>query len=378
LYQSQYVNNKVEQQPPHLHRIALNGFKSIKRLDLQMNPINILIGANGSGKSNFISVFTLLRNLSEGRLQNYIEKQGFASTFFHFGPKRTAKISIDIEVGENGYHVEFTHGASSDSLVFEREYCTFSGSPRNWRIQGKLGESGLLPDSETASEYVRKYTREYMQACRVYHFHDTGPTAGYNLAQELGLSAFLYSDASNLAPYLYYLKNNFQSSYQEIVATIQTVAPFFHDFYLQPQGQEGSQSLMLRWQHRDHDTPFSANQLSDGTARFICLAVLFLQPPESRPKTIILDEPELGLHPAALDVLAEIIQSVSKNNQVICSTQSVAFANLFVPEDFIVVDQEHGISTFRRLERSSLEHWLEEYGMGEIWTKNLVGGRPEW
>jgi energy-coupling factor transporter ATP-binding protein EcfA2 len=154
---------KVEQQPPHLHRIALNGFKSIKQLDLQMNPINILIGANGSGKSNFISVFTLLRNLSEGRLQNYIEKQGFASTFFHFGPKRMSKISIDIEVGENGYHVEFTHGASNDSLVFEREFCTFSGSPRNWRIQGKLGESGLLPDSEASSEYVRKYTREYMQ-----------------------------------------------------------------------------------------------------------------------------------------------------------------------------------------------------------------------
>jgi predicted ATPase len=133
---------------------------------------------------------------------------------------------------------------------------------------------------------------------------------------------------------------------------------------------------MFRWQHRDHDTPFSANQLSDGTARFICLAVLFLQPPASRPKTIVLDEPELGLHPAALDVLAEIIQSVSKNNQVICSTQSVAFANLFKPEDFIVVDQEHGISTFRRLERNTLEHWLEEYGMGEIWTKNLIGGRP--
>ncbi|MCU7814818.1 MAG: AAA family ATPase [Candidatus Thiodiazotropha sp. (ex Lucinoma kastoroae)] len=367
----------MEQQNPHLHRIALNGFKSIKQLDLQMNPINILIGANGSGKSNFISVFTLLRNLSEGRLQNYIEKQGFASTFFHFSPKRTAKISIDIEVGENGYHVEFTHG-SNDSLVFEREYCTYSGSPRQWGIQGKLGESGLLPDSKTTSEYVRKYTREYMQECRVYHFHDTGPTAGYKQAQELGLSAFLYSDASNLAPYLYYLKNNFQSSYQEIVATIQTVAPFFHDFYLQPQGQEGGQSLMLRWQHRDHDTPFSTNQLSDGTARFICLAVLFLQPLASRPKTIVLDEPELGLHPAALDVLAEIIQSVSKNNQVICSTQSVAFANLFEPEDFIVVDQEHGVSTFRRLERKSLKHWLEEYGMGEIWTKNLIGGRPEW
>ena len=368
----------MEEQNTHLHRIAINGFKSIKQLDLKMSPINILIGANGAGKSNFISVFTLLRNLSEGKLQNYIEIQGFAGSFFHFGPEVTKQISVDIEVSNNGYHVEFAHGTADDSLVFEREYCTFSGSPRAWHVKGKLGESGLLPGSQAKSDYVKSYTREYMQACRVYHFHDTGPTAGYKRAQLLSSNAYLYSDAANLAPYLYYLRNEFRSSYQEIVSAIQTVAPFFHDFYLQPQGQESESSLLLRWQHRQHDTPFSANQLSDGTVRFICLAVLFLQPQAFRPNTIILDEPELGLHPAGLEVLAELINSVSAENQVICSTQSVAFANQFAAEDFIVVDQEEGVSYFKRLSADALAHWLEDYGMGDIWTKNLIGGRPEW
>jgi predicted ATPase len=368
----------TEKQNIHLQHVAIEGFKSIKQLDLEMNPINILIGANGSGKSNFISLFTFLRNLSEGKLRTYVEKQGFANTFFHFGAKKTAKISIDLEVGNNGYHVDFVHGENEDSLVFEKEYCTFSESPKIWPVKGKLGESGLLPDSEAKSDYVRKYTREYMQGCRVYHFHDTSQSAGFKKAVDINASDYLYQDASNVAAFLYRLKHDYQTSYQDIVSAIQTVAPFFHDFYLEPRGETGNERLILKWIHRDHDTPFSANQLSDGTARFICMAVLFLQPLDLKPNTTVLDEPELGLHPAALDVLAELVKSVSKSNQVICSTQSIAFANQFEPNDFIVVDQEQGASTFARLNREDLEYWLEDYGMGDIWTKNLIGGRPEW
>ena len=317
----------------HLEHILVKGFKSIQKLDLKMEPINILIGANGSGKSNFISIFTFLRNLSEGRLQTYVEKNGFANSFFHFGSKQTPQIVIDIDVGFNGYHVEFEHGVDNDSLVFKSEYCTIKTSSRKWTIKGKLGESGLLPGSEAASAYVRKYTREYMEECRVYHFHDTGPTAGFKNASDLSSSDYLYANASNIASFLYRLKSSsiesFTKSYIDIVEAIKTVAPFFHDFYLEPKGNEGEEKVLLKWIHRNHEDPFSANQLSDGTARFICLAVLLLQPPELRPKSIVLDEPELGLHPAALEVLAEIVKHVSKGHQVICSTQSVTFANQF-------------------------------------------------
>jgi predicted ATPase len=366
------------QQNTHLQHIQIRGFKSIKQLDLEMKSINILIGANGAGKSNFISIFTFLRNLSEGKLQTYAERNGFANAFFHFGAKETKKITLEIDIGNNGYHVDFIHGEANDALVFDNEYCTFIGSHKQFKIKGKLGESGLRPDALADSAAVKEYTQEYLQKCRVYHFHDTSATAGFKQAQKLNASTTLQSDASNLAPFLTFLKKLNRPSYEEIVAAVRTVAPFFHDFYLEPQGEKGDESILLRWTHRDHDAPFSANQLSDGTARFMCMATLFLQPFSSKPSTIVLDEPELGLHPAALDVLAEIIKSVSKKTQVICSTQSVAFANQFSPEDFIVVDQKNGSSAFKRLEKSSLEHWLEDYGMGDIWTKNLVGGRPEW
>lgn len=362
----------------NLKRIRINGYKSIEKLDLQMSSINILIGANGAGKSNFISLFTFLQNLSEGKLQSYVEKNGFASTFFHFGTKKTQSIKIGLDVGLNGYYVEFVHGEAKDNLVFNNEYCTFEGSSRTFTIQGELGESGLLSNGYAESRYVRKYTKEYLEQCRVYHFHDTSKTALFKQAQKKYQNTFLQSDAANIAPFLLYLKEEYPENYRNIVKTIQTVAPFFHDFSLIPQGKEADESILLRWIHKEYDNPFSANELSDGTARFICLVTLFLQPVELRPNTIILDEPELGLHPAALEVLSEIIKSVADQTQIICSSQSVTFANFFEPEHFIVVDQIKGVSEFKRLETENLKIWLEDFGMGDIWMKNLIGGRPEW
>ena len=366
----------------HLSKVVIKGFKSIKKLELEMKPINILIGANGSGKSNFISLFTFLRNLSEGRLQNYIQKHGSASSFFHFGPKTTKEMTIDIDVGLNGYHVNFSHGVHDDSLVFDREFCSIRTSSFDYDIQGMKGESGLSHSIKSKSDYVKEYTKRYLNECRVYHFHDTSDTAGFKQACDLDAVDYLYTDASNVAAFLYYLKHSkdkeFRFAYLDIVEAIQSIAPYFHDFYLEPRGNEGAQRILLKWLHRKNEEPFSASQLSDGTVRFICMATLFLQPKLLRPKTIILDEPELGLHPAALDELAEIVKIISKDNQVICSTQSVTFANKFAPDDFIVVDQSDGKSEFKRVSTEELSVWLEDFSMGDIWSKNLIGGRPEW
>ncbi|HAI70419.1 MAG TPA: hypothetical protein DCM38_13410 [Gammaproteobacteria bacterium] len=361
---------------PHLQGISVKGYKSIQSLDLKMRDINILIGANGAGKSNFISLFTFLNQLFQGRLRTYVEQQGFANTFFHFGAKQTPRLGIKLAFENNSYQVVFVHSANDDALIFEEESCTLMDS--SWPIKGKLGESGLLSQADANHSLAQKNIQKYLKNCRVYHFHDTSASAGFKQANELSASDYLYPDAKNLAPFLYRLRQDYPQTYQEIISSIQTVAPFFHDFYLEPRGAVGEEKILLKWLHRNHDDIFSANQLSDGTARFICLTTLFLQPQEWRSNTLILDEPELGLHPASLEVLAEMIKSVAKENQVICATQSVSFANLFAPEDFIVVDQERGVSTFKRLEQSGLDHWLADYGMGEIWNKNLIGGRPEW
>ena len=371
-----------EQDSQHLRRIVVTGFKSIKELDLEIRPINLLIGANGSGKSNFVSLFTFLSNLCEGKLRYYVEKQGFASAFFHFGVKRTKQICIEIYVGINSYHVVFEHSAHDDALVFKEEYCKIASSNWKYQLQSRQGESGFVQPKSRRSLYVAQYTETYLEQCRVYHFHDTSAGAGFKQASKLSANCYLNSDASNIAPFLYCLKNSdessFTKSYFKIVATIQTVAPFFHDFYLEPTVGTGENQILLKWVHRDQSFPFSANQLSDGTARFICLATLFLQPDELLPETIVVDEPELGLHPVALEVLSEIIKSTSKRKQVICSTQSITLANMFDVGDFIIVDQSSGVSEFNRIDEEKYKEWLKEYSVGDLWNKNVIGGRPDW
>ncbi len=400
-----------------LKHVVVKGFKSIKSLDLTMEPINILIGANGSGKSNFISLFTFLRNFYEDKLHNYVKKNGYANAFFYFGVKTTPEIEIDIDIGIKRFNLEFEHDVDKDSLVLKdniylgveiiketisnnlytlNEIINIFYGIINKPIDFDFDKMEKVEKIKRMLEPLKKELHEfhkdhelrdfslqkYLMECRVYHFHDTGPTAGFKQAIDLEASDYLYSDANNIAAFLYRLKTtkdrNFTKSYNDIVAAIKTVAPYFHNFYLEPRGSEGKKMILLKWQHRDHDNPFSANQLSDGTARFICMATLLLQPQSLRPASIVLDEPELGLHPAALEVLAELIKSASKENQVICSTQSVTFANQFEAKDFIVVDQEQGASVFKRVDKAELKDWLEDYAMGDIWTKNLIGGRPEW
>lgn len=370
----------TEEKPINLKNIAIKGFKSISDVDLPMKKINILIGANGSGKTNLISVFTFLNHLSRGNLKNYIMSRGGANRFFHFGIKTTSKIVMDLKIGINGYHVSFVPNHSDDSLAFDEEICTIETSGKLHPLTPLDGESGFVTCDN--NDRVIMHTKNYLNKCRIYHFHDTSIHANYKKKQTLFAkddnNIYLEADAGNIAPFMYSLKKSkleeFNNSYQDIVSAIKVVAPFFHDFYLEPEGE----TIILKWIHSKNDNPLSANTLSDGTARFIFLAALILQPASLMPGTIILDEPELGLHPAALEVFADTVRSVSDETQFICSTQSIALANLFGPEDFIVVDAENGISTFRRLEKESLIHWLDEYRMGDIWSKNLIGGRPAW
>jgi predicted ATPase len=364
----------------NLKRIVISGFKSIKEIELPMRKINILIGANGSGKSNLISVFAFLNNLSIGNLEKYVNNHGGADSFFHFGMNTTEKIVIDLTIGKNGYFVSLLPNHEKNALRFEKEFCTITSSSKVHPLTPSEFESGL-PTSDDKDRVIM-YTKRYLNNCRIYHFHDTSSNAEFKKKQRLindedDKNIFLEKDAGNIAPFLYLLKNGkregYASSYKKIVSAIKVVAPFFKDFHLIKNGE----SVILKWKHSNNNS-LSADTLSDGTARFICLATVILQPSSLRPGTIIFDEPELGLHPAALAVLADLIQSTSDETQFICSTQSVTFANLFSPEDFIVVDAESRGSTFRRLEKKPLIHWLDEFGVGDIWCKNLIGGRPAW
>lgn len=363
----------------NLSHIKIKGFKSIQELDLEMKPINVLIGANGSGKSNFVSIFRLLENVHNQRLQTYITKNGGAERFLHFGHQITDEIAIDLKLRNNGYRVYLTKDNEKDTLFIRYDEGYWNGSLIYRQPYRGISNNVLESDIANSKEDIVNYSREYLEQCKLYHFHDTSSNAKFKTWQDINANKSLGGFSENLAPFLYKLKKDFNNDYQNIVSAVQTVAPYFQDFDFNIE----SESILLRWQHVNDlsNLGFSAQTLSDGTARFICMAALFLQPKELRPATIVLDEPEIGLHPDALAVLSEIIKAVANNgSQVIISTQSVTLANFFEPDDFIVVDYEDGVSKFERFgkdKQEELKEWLENYQMGTTWEENLIGGMPK-
>lgn len=367
-----------------LNKLSVKGFKSIRELNLELNSLNILIGANGVGKSNFISVFKFINQLLQKNLSFYVPQHLGAEKFLFFGSKRTPKISINLEFTPNAYSCDLVPDSNGQRFIFEKEFCTFFADQTDYYVGGTKNyplanpgdsESGLpIVISGQSLNSAPKFVANYLQDWKVYHFHDTSASALVKKTHRLSDNISLASDASNLAAFLKSIQHT--KSYQDIKTTIGRVAPFFLDFLLEPE-KDNNDLIRLRWKHRGSDSIFEASDLSDGTLRFICLTTLLLQP--KLPTIILLDEPELGLHPYALSILAGMMRNASNQTQIIASTQSVTLANQFSWRDLIVIDRKDEASSFRKLQESEIKEWLNdfEYGVGDLWEKNVIGGNPQ-
>ena len=361
-----------------LKTITLRGYKSIAQLEaFELRNLNVLIGANGAGKSNFISIFKLLAALAHGNLQTFVQKQGGPDALLHGSRKRTQQIDAEIYFEKNrygianGYRISLTPTADN-RLIFSREETWIDGHVTTKAIP--LGtahdEAKLRDDRQPVSAYVRPA----MQSWRQYHFHDTGDSAAVKRPHGSNDNLRLKSSADNLAAYLARLKKEFPDAYQRIVDTIKLAAPFFGGFVIRDPLPE---SIELEWfEQTDPDTPYKAHVLSDGTLRFICLTTLLMQPVHLLPDTVLIDEPELGLHPYAINLLADMLKQVAETKQVIVSTQSVELLNAFEPQDVVVAERDGGATEFKRLDPKELKDWLEDYSLGELWKRNVLGGRP--
>jgi predicted ATPase len=354
--------------------LTVTGYKSIRELrDFSLNNLNVLIGANGAGKSNFINLFRMLNEMYEQQLQLYVQKQGGPDALLHFGRNTSERLHAEFYFGNNGYKFDLVPTADN-RLIFEKEMSWFGGFYRPTDIGTILGNGHTESKLKEATDDYSNYVRPSVSSWRVYHFHDTSDTAKVKQKHAANDNLRLKIDAANLAAYLRMLQEKHEKEYRRIVDTIRLVAPFFGDFVHR---QGDAEFIELEWTQKGKpDTPFKAHMLSDGSLRFICLATLLLQPFALLPQTILIDEPELGLHPYAISVLVDIFKQVAEQKQLIVSTQSVELINELSPEDVIVVDQEDGASTFRRFTQEELSGWLEQYSMGELWKRNVIGGRP--
>jgi predicted ATPase len=380
-----------------IKRITIEGFKSIRKLDdFELRPLNVLIGANGAGKSNFVEFFRLVRELAQQRLQVTIGQAGGPDASLFLGPKVTKQVVGKAQFG-GGYGYEFTLLPTLDgrfvfgdeTVVFADETVDFtdsaklSGAPQRSVSLAKGHFEASLKNrckddfgwNGSARQNVPAWVFDGLSGLMVYHFHDTSSTAGVRRQIAINQNGYLYPDGSNLAAFLYRIQYENRASYERIQDVVRLAAPFFAGFQLRPNPLVTAM-IQLEWRQKDSDYPFLASHLSDGTLRFMCLATALLQP--SPPATMLFDEPELGAHPYALTLLANLFQQAAKDTfrQVIVSTQSAQLVNEFEPEDIIVVERVQGESVFRRLESAKLSGWLDDYTLGELWQKNVFGGGP--
>lgn len=361
-----------------LKRLTIRGFKSISELeDFPLEKLNVLIGANGAGKSNFVDFFRMLRALAEEGFQKFVNEHGGGDGFFFLGPKVTRQIFARMEFGQNVYEFDMTPTASG-SIQIAEERVQYAGGGRMQVLSSGAMESALKKRKDDPGYQSRRgvphYVFEAISNWTVYHFNDTSMLSPMRRDQATRDWSQFRHDASNLAAFLLLLKEHMPGSYELIRDTVRLIAPFFDDFLLRPQERGSEEQVRLEWQQKGSDFPFQPSHLSDGTLRFICLATALLQP--LLPATVVIDEPELGLHPYAISILADLIQSASERTQVIISTQSPTLLDYFEPAEIVVVSRDRGRSTFERLDEQQLNQWLEEYSVGELWQKNVVRGGP--
>lgn len=371
-------------------KLKIENYKSIKDQEITLNHLNILIGPNGAGKSNFVSLFRFLEQLSDQQLHPHIFQGGGINNFLFNGYAESERIRIHLELAQNRnasfrniYDVSLL--SDGEDFQIEKEYIgiwnrEFSG-PKIYHRAPSPTKEAILKDSRDdvlPRGKVAQYVYKYLTDIKLFHFHDTSDNAQVKLPQPIEDVYFFKAEGENLAPLLLHFRRSHPEYYRRIVETIRLIYPLFLDFVLE-ESPLAKGNVMLRWREKSSGQIFTAKQISDGTLRFICLTVLLLQPPGTPfvPNTIVLDEPELGLHPFAIQVLAELLQKAAQEKQIIVATQSVNLINYFQPENLLITDRgEKGDSTFRHLKDEDFETWLEDYSLGQLWENNFFGGRP--
>jgi predicted ATPase len=372
-----------------ISRIKISGYKSIKDIDLALDNLNILIGANGSGKSNFISFFQLLKYYlsKDDGLSEFVGKNGGANSLLYMGANKTktieAAVTFDTNTGKNTYEVEMGF-QKGDRLYFKDERVNFQPNKKNYqRPPTPLGGGGsssrllqISKEDDGFSEHEIKrihVIRTIMKKWEFYQFHNTASETFIRGASHKDDIIYFRSDGGNLAAFLFMLKDRFPNIYSSIINTLKQVAPYVDDFSVDP--EYASPYVRFKWSEKPCKNYFlEASQMSDGTLRALALITLLMLP--QKPSIICIDEPELGLHPEAICIIADLMKVASEKSQIIVSTQSPKLIDCFEPENIVVVDSKHEGTKLNRLDYEKYKLWFEDYSISETWDTNVFGGKP--
>ena len=371
-----------------IESVRIRGFRSLADVELSGLPgAAVLIGPNGSGKSNFVRFFEMLSWMLRSRqLGEFIARQGGADDQLFGGNNRTPRMEAEIRIqtaaGRNDYRFALAFG-HPDRFFFSEEAFRFSGSgslkDAPWQFldsghrEAKIVEAAQSVEDYGVNPTTARTIVHLLRNCSVYQFHDTSDSSSFKNTWDVSENRQLRSHGGNLAAVLYRLERQDVQRYDLICRHIGRVLPGFDRFAI----EEDYGKVLLRWKARWSDKTFGPHLTSDGSLRFFALVTLLNLPPAMLPDVILLDEPELGLHPSAVALIGGMIKSLAVEKQVIVATQSPLLVDAFNLDDIFVLDLENGRTICNKLNADDYGSWLEDnFMLGELWQKNLLGGRP--
>ena len=369
-----------------IDRIRIQGFRSLANVDVKLPRVAVLIGANGSGKSNFIRFFELLNCMASRRLGEFVARQGGADDQLFGGSKITSSIKstlyCDTVEGKISYDFILRH-AQPDSLIVTREVfkrpgrrsgisLEFPTDPFNHpRREPKLGEFRHASRATNRNSMGSDFA-SLLYKTNVFQFHDTSDSSRVKQRWDIEDNQVLRGDAGNLASLLLYIQRNHPRNFYHISRQIGRILPQFHRFQI----DENYGKAMLRWKPKRTEKTIGPHLTSDGSLRFFALVTLLNLPKAMLPRVLLIDEPELGLHPVAIELISNMVMQISDDCQVILATQSPLLIDYFGLERTIVLDILDGCTEPRVLKEQDYELWLADYVPSTLWHKNLLGGRP--
>jgi predicted ATPase len=361
-----------------IRSVTIEGFRSLRDIQsLELPQLTVLIGANGAGKSTLIRFFEMLSWMLKAKnLQEFVLRHGGGDDQFFMGARKTprihAELCLETTSGQNDFRFDLVHISAGDSVMVMNEAYRYSAhdipTKANWTEVGAVGkESGLLEMKHKTAQTIVNLLRQ----CSTYQFHDTSSNAAIHNRWDVTESFRLRSDGGNLAAVLLDVRSTDAKRYDLIVKQIRRVLPAFKDFVLE---QEAGK-VLLRWIGNQSDKIFGSHLTSDGSLRLFCLLTLLNLPPDRLPDVMFFDEPELGLHPHAITLVAEMFKRLSKKRQIFIATQSPYMVDCFELENIIVASANNGETVLRNLPREKYQEWLDdEYQLSGIWLKQAVGG----
>lgn len=383
--------------------IKFKNFFSFQRQKINLQGLNVFVGINGVGKSNFIKSLQVLKAvIVENALPDLIINQWGGVDAIHFLGRKGGPIEIEYELdpvvlSQYGYrfqeavyyNIRFSKVASSENYVISERFFTQTGffymemergngfvregvSNQMEKVQYTLDRANesVLTQLVDKNSYIQIYAlREAIKDIAIYNYFDTTITSPIRKPAPATSSIRLFSDGSNLPKLLNNIKINHKSSIQRIRESLNSINPNFVDFDFNPMGS----GLEMLLEEKGLEKSVHVTHISDGTLRYLCLLSILHNP--NRGKLICIDEPEVGLHPDMVTELMSAIQETAEDTQYIISTHSELLLNQLPVENVIVFEKDENNATIvNEFTDTAFVEWASQYSTGRLWRNGDLGG----